>query len=61
MYVVSAFTKAQGLVIPWWLRREWDWVQGRFHLIQLRVSHIFREGNSVADLLAGFRGYDKFI
>ncbi|KAL8492587.1 hypothetical protein ACS0TY_023974 [Phlomoides rotata] len=61
MYVVSAFTEPHSLIIPWWLRAEWDWVQERIQPIQLRVSHIFREGNSVADFLAGYRAFDIFI
>ncbi|KAL8497939.1 hypothetical protein ACS0TY_021333 [Phlomoides rotata] len=49
------------MVIPWWLRAEWEWVQERLSTIQLRVSHIFREGNSVAVFLAGYRAFESLI
>ncbi|KAL8503397.1 hypothetical protein ACS0TY_022219 [Phlomoides rotata] len=60
-YVVSAFTEPSSLIIPWWLRAEWDWVQEQITPIQLRVSHIYREGNSVADFLVGYRAIESFI
>ncbi|KAK1277704.1 hypothetical protein QJS04_geneDACA022244 [Acorus gramineus] len=50
-----AWTKDKGC-LPWQVLREWKEIQ---HILaslqQWRISHVFREGNQVADYLAAMR------
>lgn len=41
-----------GTGVPWLLRNRWSNCMGKFRSLNGTCSHIFREGNSVADALA---------
>lgn len=59
-YVVSLFGK-KNLKVPWKFRSCWDWLQEKLSDKEFHVSHIFREGNSVADAISTFQDFDRFI
>ena len=54
--------------LPWQIRRRWEQCLVLLENMEVRFSHIFREGNRVADILSnvaldfdGFRWWDEAI
>jgi hypothetical protein len=52
-FVVSAFQNTS-IDVPWSLRNRWRNALVKFTHLNGMISHIFREGNQVADSLANF-------
>ena len=51
LYVVNLF-RTKSKKVPWELKKNWMQCLHFLTLMDVRVSHIFREGNATADLLS---------
>ncbi|KAM1025174.1 hypothetical protein FF1_038322 [Malus domestica] len=56
--IVIHYLNSPSSIIPWYLHVDWSNCLWQIKHMHVFVSHIFREGNSVADALANF-GADR--
>lgn len=59
-YVVSLFNNTNS-VIPWKYRSLWAWMMGKLQDVEFMATHIYREGNTVADAISIFRTSEDYI
>lgn len=52
MHVVSLFQNQDAAEIPWKFKAVWDWMNEMLCDVEFWATHIYREGNTVADAIS---------